>query len=117
MAIATGEREKPIGVVTPAGLALIQSDQRDNKMTTLTGVVGGFSRGSKTGTMFSPELGRGFRFEYMGAEKLAKQDNFSWSQYTQREIQVDGEFIFFFDGTIKKMLIYHAEIPPENQFE
>ena len=58
--------------------------------------------------MFSKEMGRGFRFQYMGAEKLPKEDDFSWSQFKQEEIHVEGQFTRFFDGKIKNLLVYHV---------
>jgi hypothetical protein len=107
--VLTGGRDKPVGVVTPISLAMIASDQRDGNRVTVNATVSAFSRNSKTGVAFSEQLGRGFRIEYMGLEKLKKEDIFSWSQFTQRPLILNGEFVYFFDGTIKKLLVYHAE--------
>lgn len=109
MVLDAGRERSPIGGVSPTTVALIDSDIRDPARVSLTGTVTAFSRNSKTGVMFSEEVGRGFRFEFMGAERLRKEDVFSWSQFRQAKIYVEGEWVYFFDGTVKKFLIYHAE--------
>lgn len=115
MSITGGATERPIGTVTPATLALIESDVLDERTHTIVGIVSAFSRNSKTGVIFSEEMGRGFRFEFMGAERLKKEDIFSWSQFRQSPIAISGSFVYFHDGTIKKMLVYHAQ--PTEDFE
>lgn len=107
--ITQGPTERPIGVVDPELLSRIQSDYPDPEVMTLSGVVNSFSRSSKTGVLFSEEIGRGFRFQYEHPERLEREDLFSWSQYSGKKIRVTGRFIKFFDGKIKKLLIYHVE--------
>lgn len=109
MVLDVGRERSPIGGVSPVTVGLIDSDIRDPARVSLAGVVTAFSRNSKTGVMFSDEIGRGFRFEFMGAERLKKEDIFSWSQFRQAKIYVEGEWVYFFDGTMKKFLVYHAE--------
>ncbi len=109
MLLSGGKERTPIGAVSPLTVGLIDSDVRDPNRVSLIGTVTAFSRNSKTGVMFSEEVGRGFRFEFMGAERLKKEDVFSWSQFRQAKIYIEGEWVYFFDGTVKKLLIYHAE--------
>lgn len=108
MVISAGKENAPIGAVSPFTVGLIDSDTRNPARVGLVGTVTAFSRNSKTGVIFSEEIGRGFRFEFMGAERLKKEDVFSWSQFRQAKIYVEGEWVYFFDGTIKKFLVYHA---------
>jgi hypothetical protein len=107
--LTEGPEQRPIGLVDPQLLAQIESDRLDEDTATLTGVVNSFSRSSKTGVMFSEEIGRGFRFQYEHPERLPREDLFSWSQYSGQKIRVTGRFVRFFDEKIKKLLIYHVE--------
>ncbi len=100
-----GSRPEPSTIVNKTKLARIESDEIDNEYIYLIGTVNGFSRSSKTGTMFSEYIGRGFRFEYNTDIKLPREDHFSWSQYTGQPIRVMGRFVRFFDGTIKKFSV------------
>lgn len=107
--IYTGPREIPSKPVSAEIASVLESDVRDGKIRTITMRVTGFSRGSKTGTAYSQQLNRGFRFEYRGQEgKLPERDIFSRSQFYQEDIIAEGEFISHFNGDIKKMLIYYA---------
>ncbi len=108
MAILAGPTQQPVGVVDAGVLARIEADEIDDDVKTVVGVVNSFSRSSKTGVMFSEDMGRGFRFEYDQPGKLERQDIFSWSQFYGRKIEVDGRFVRFFDQTIKKFIVYRA---------
>jgi hypothetical protein len=57
----------------------------------------------------SNQLGRGFRFHFGQMGKLGKEDDFSWSQYTQRDIAMTGRFYRFHDGTIKRLEVTAVE--------
>ncbi len=107
--ITSGETRFPIGAVNPRALSLIEADRPDEEYIFIVGVVNSFSRSSKSGVMFAPDLGRGFRFEFRTSKKLPPEDDFSWSQYYQRPIRVSGRFVRFFDGKIKKFLADHVE--------
>ena len=106
--ILAGKERRPVGVVDINTLGLIEADRPDTEITLLQGVVNSFSRSSKTGVMFSAALGRGFRFSYVGSEALPRGDVFSWSQYSGNQIDAEGRFVRFFDGTIKRLEIYRA---------
>lgn len=107
--ITAGPSKTPIGAVNSRALSLIEADRPDEEHIFVVGTVTSFSRGSKTGVMFSQDLGRGFRFEFRNSSKLPPEDEFSWSQYYQRPIRVSGRFVRFFDGRIKKFLVDHVE--------
>ncbi|NJM35530.1 MAG: hypothetical protein HC850_13450 [Rhodomicrobium sp.] len=111
-----GSNESPVGIVDAIAKQKIEADELDDKDTIVTGVVNSFNRSSKTGIIFSEYYGRGFRFEYSSDEKLGRQDDFSWSQYTGKSIRLNGKFVLFFDGKIKKFLVYHVERVPETDF-
>lgn len=109
-----GSREKgpeePTKLVTPTTAALIEADNLDEKIRTINARVTRFTRGSKTGLCFSEEFGHGFRFEYKGKnEKLPTRDIFSYSQYEQEDIIMEGQFVYYFDGKIKKFIVYYAQ--------
>lgn len=106
--ITRDEDRKPIGAVNQATLDLLDVDRFDDNTVTIKGRVNAFSRSSKTGIAFSDEMGRGFRFEYKGEGRLPREDIFSYSQYYGREIILHGQFVRFFDDTIKKFLVYEA---------
>jgi len=109
VSLTAGKTNQPIGAVNERSLRLIEADRLDEEVVTIVGIVNSFSRRSKSGVMFSKDIGRGFRFEYVHKGTLRVEDPFSWSQYYQREIAVTGRFVRFFDGKIKKMVIYHVE--------
>jgi hypothetical protein len=109
VSIVIGDTQEPLGAVNAGTLGRIEADDVSDKISTIVGVVNSFSRSSKTGIMFSRELERGFRFEYQGAGSLPREDTFSWSQYYGREIVAEGRFVHFFDGSIKKFLVYAVE--------
>jgi hypothetical protein len=106
--ITRDEDQNPIGAVNKATLDLLDVDRFDESSVTIVGRVNAFSRSSKTGIAFSDEMGRGFRFEYKGEGRLPREDIFSYSQYYGREIILHGQFVRFFDDTIKKFLVYEA---------
>jgi hypothetical protein len=110
--IFTGESKEhlPSKIVTPSTAAIIESDRLDTTLRTINARVTGFTRGTKRGVCFSDKLGHGFNFEYRGKEdKLPVRDIFSWSQYEQEDIILEGNFVYFFDGEIKKMIVYYAD--------
>ncbi len=107
--VRAGSGRPPSKFVSPRTAAIIESDRHDNRVRTINARVTGFTRGSKKGLCFSEALGHGFRFEYKGVEgKLPDRDIFSWSQFEQEEIVMEGSFVYFFDGGIKKFLVYFA---------
>ncbi len=107
--IRVGSHKRPSKTITPTTKAIIRSDELDETPRTIRARVTGFTRGTKRGVVFSEALGHGFRFEYRGKEtNLPKRDIFSWSQYNQEDIILEGNFVYFFDGKIKKMLVYYA---------
>ena len=104
-----GSKELPTEVVTPRTAALLESDRLDPEIRTISARVTGFTRSSKKGVCFSQNMGRGFKFEYAGKEgNLPSRDIFSWSQYEQKDIILEGQFVYFFDGGIKKMIVLFA---------
>jgi hypothetical protein len=107
--LTAGNQGAPVGAINQSTLKLIEADRLDPDTITILGVVNSFSRSSKTGVMFSKDVGRGFRFQVDGPDRLARQDNYSWSQFYGRPLRVTGRFVYFFDGTLKKLLIYSAE--------
>lgn len=107
--LSHAQSSKPIGAVNPRALALIEADRPDDDEVIVIGIVSSFSRGSKTGVMFSSDIGRGFKFVYKADGRLPPEDDFSWSQFYQRPIRAFGRFIRFFDGKIKKMIVYSVE--------
>ena len=112
--ILAGPTDTPIGVLDAAGVQLMETDFPDNTQQRVVGVVNSFSRSSKTGIAFSQQIGRGFRFEYVGETELKRRDIFSWSQYYGLEIAMLGTFVRFFDKTIKRFDVISAEkVSPE----
>jgi hypothetical protein len=97
------------GVMDAASVAQLEVDIPDPDVRTIEAVVNSFSRSSKSGIAFSSELGRGFRFHYGQMGKLSAQDDFSWSQYHQRNILMSGRFYYFFDGSIKRLEVLQVE--------
>ena len=104
-----GLPEPPRGVVDVETLSRIEADNVDDENIILLAVVNSFSRGSKTGIVFSRDFEMGFRIEYAKKGRLPREDDFSWSQYTGQPIRLHGRFVRFFDGTIKKFLVYTVE--------
>jgi hypothetical protein len=107
--ILAGPNDEPVGVLDVDGVELMATDYPDPDEQTVVGIVNSFSRSSKTGIAFSNELGRGFRFQYVGETQLKRRDIFSWSQYYGRKISMDGRFVRFFDKTIKRFDVFSAE--------
>lgn len=107
--IVAGGGRAPSKVVDVQSLALIEADAVDENDKIFLGVVNSFSRGSKTGILFSKDFERGFRFEYQQKGKLSRGDDFSWSQLTGKPLRFYGRFVRFFDGNIKKFLAFKVE--------
>lgn len=99
----------PRVVVDAPTLAKIEADEVDDNDRIILGVVNSFSRGSKTGVVWSNDFRTSFRIEYTVKGKLPTQDDFSWSQFRQRPIRMTGRFVRFFDGSVKKFLVFHVE--------
>lgn len=104
-----GIGDKPKAIVNEEVLALIEADVVDQKRVTLMGVVSSFSRGSKTGIVFSRDYMAGFRIQYEFSGRLPREDDFSWSQFSGKPISMTGRFVRFFDGKVKKFLVSHVE--------
>lgn len=107
--LTSGKNKKPFGIVDVSARNLIDADVLDDEDRIIVGVVNSFNRSSKTGIMYSDDLGRGFKFEYVAEGTLDRQDDFSWSQYTGKKVRVYGKFVVFFDGKLKKILVYSVE--------
>lgn len=107
--LVAGGGRAPAKVVDVEALALIEADAVDEKDKIFMGVVNSFSRGSKTGILFSKDFERGFRFEYQVKGKLPRGDDFSWSQLYGKPLRFYGRFVRFFDGNIKKFLVFRVE--------
>lgn len=107
--LLAGPDDRPIGVLDENGVQLMETDFPDQETQEVVGIVNSFSRSSKTGIAFSNQIGRGFRFEYVGETELKRRDIFSWSQYYGREIKMSGRFVRFFDKTIKRFDVFSAE--------
>ena len=99
----------PKAVVDRDVLARIEADVVDDKTVIVLAVVNSFSRSSKTGIVFSRDYMAGFRIEYSAQGRLPREDDFSWSQYSGKPIRMTGRFVRFFDGKVKKFLVYHVE--------
>ncbi len=109
MGIIGGGGSPSRSVVDSVILERIQADELDDKDVIVMGVVSSFSRGSKTGVVFSNDYIAGFRIEYAVGGKLPREDDFSWSQYSGKPIKMRGRFVRFFDGKVKKLLVYNVE--------
>lgn len=107
--IISGSSGAPRAIVDSATLALIEADAVDDWDTILLGVMSSFSRGSKTGIIFSADYNLGFRIEYTAKGRLAREDDFSWSQYSGQPVRLFGRFVRFFDGNVKKFLVFQIE--------
>jgi hypothetical protein len=109
VAISEGRHRRPIAVVDADAVARLDSEKFDDNLSYITGVVNSFSRGSKTGVIFSDDLGRGTLFSFESPEKLPPGDDFSWSQYTRNPIRITGKVVRWFDGSIKRFVAYNCE--------
>jgi hypothetical protein len=114
VSITKDQERTPITNVNQGLLDLMSFDQVDEEIVEIKARVNAFSRSSNTGIAFSEEISRGFRFEYKGEGKLPREDIFSYSQYYGREIYLTGRFVRFFDGTIKKFLVFRARKSDED---
>ncbi len=111
--ITTGSHKKPLAAINPNAVALIESERRDPNERIVVGVVNSFSRSSKTGYIFSREIGRGLPIKDIRKEKLPPQDDYSWSQYTRRPIEMVGTYVHWFDGSVKKFLVESTTMLPD----
>ncbi len=110
VAIVTGSRPGTyIGAVDRESVAQLETEVADAGLSEVVATVTAFSRSSKRGTAMSSELGRGFRFHYGALGKLGKEDDFSWSQYRQRDLKMTGRYYKFFDGKIKHFEVVAVE--------
>lgn len=114
VSITTGNSREPITAIDSRAVLLIESERRDPELRRLIGVVNSFSRSSKAGIIFPKELGRGVPFVEMNEGRLPPQDNYSWSQYTRKSIELTGQYVYWFDGRIKKFLVLESlRLPDE----
>lgn len=109
MGIVEGRREIPKRLIDAEMVAHIEADAVDEKDKIVVAVVSSFSRSSKTGIVYSRDVNLSFRIEYVRKGRLAREDDFSWSQYTGNPIRMTGRFVRYFDGNVKKFLAYHVE--------
>lgn len=99
----------PKAIVDRDVLGRIEADSVDDATVIVMAVVNSFSRNSKTGIVFSRDYMASFRIEYSVQGRLPREDDFSWSQYSGKPIKMTGRFVRFFDGKVKKFLVYHVE--------
>lgn len=109
LGIVGGQPQAPKAAVDLEILAKIEADEVDDKSVIFMAVVNSFSRSSKTGIVFSRDYDMGFRIEYEHKGRLPREDDFSWSQFTGEPLRLHGRFVRFFDGTIKKFLVFTVE--------
>jgi hypothetical protein len=107
--IVGGQSEAPTKVVDREILGRIEADAVDDRDIIVMGVVSSFSRGSKSGVIYSHDYMARFRVEYVADGKLPREDDFSWSQFSGKPIKMFGKFVRFFDGKVKKLLVYRVE--------
>jgi hypothetical protein len=105
VAITSGKTEEPIAAIDPIAALEIEAEKMEPEVRKISGVVNYFSRSSKSVIIFSKELNRGIQFEEIIKGQLRPQDNYSWSQYTRGPIELTGQFVYWFDGRIKKFLV------------
>lgn len=103
--ITVGDTSAPVSAIDPEAVALIQSERRDPDEEVIVGVVNSFSRSSKTGILFSRDLQRGIPFKDISVGRLPAGDDYSWSQYTREPIAINGTYVRWFDGRIKRFLV------------
>jgi len=109
VAILRGADYTPVGAVDKEILGRIQAEALDDDVSILVGIVNSFSKTSKVGHVYVPDDGRSYRFEYTQKGPLDPEDIFSWSQYYGSRITLYGRFVRFFDGKVKKFIVYTAE--------
>jgi hypothetical protein len=107
--IIGGQPGRPRAIVDETTLGLIEADEVDQDDAVFLCIVNSFSRSSKTGIVFSRDFEMGFRIEYTKKGRLPREDDFSWSQYRGMPIRVYGRFVRYFDGNIKKFLVFSVE--------
>jgi hypothetical protein len=107
--IIGGLGHNPGIVVDKNVLALIESDTVDQAVIIMMGVVNSFNRVTKTGNVFSRDYDTSIRIEYDFDGKLPRGDDFSWSQLNGKPIRMSGNFVRYFDGNVKKLLVRHVE--------
>ncbi|HZH25745.1 MAG TPA: hypothetical protein VEY95_01055 [Azospirillaceae bacterium] len=108
LAITRGDQMYPISALDIDGVRKMESSVQDSDVSTVVGVVNAFSRSSKSGALFSRELGRGMLFSYDHKGQLPDGDDFSWSQYTRRPLELKGKYERFFDGSVKRFWIHQT---------
>ncbi|MBP2312430.1 hypothetical protein [Azospirillum soli] len=108
LAITRGSQRHPISALGVEGVRQLEYSIQDEKVSTVVGVVNAFSRSSKSGALFSPELERGMLFSYDHQGTLPAGDDFSWSQYTRRPLEFRGRYERFFDGSVKRFWVHQT---------
>ena len=109
MGIIGGLGHSPRIVVDRNVLALIESDTVDQAVIVMMGVVNSFNRVTKTGNVFSRDYNTSIRVEYDFDGRLPRGDDFSWSQLNGQPIRMSGNFVRYFDGNVKKLLVRQVE--------
>lgn len=109
MGIIGGLGHTPRIVVDRKVLALIESDTVDQATAVVMGVVNSFNTMAKTGNVFSRDYSSSILVEYDFDGKLPRGDDFSWSQLSGKPIRMSGNFVRYFDGNVKKLLVRHVE--------
>lgn len=107
--IVGGTGDRPKIAVDSEVLGRIEADAVDQADVIVMGVVSAFSRGSKTGSVFSRDYMINIRVEYALKGRLPRGDDFSWSQHSGQPIRMYGRFVRYFDGKVKKLLVYNVE--------
>jgi hypothetical protein len=109
MGIIGGSSRPPKKVVDREVLALIEADTVDQSTFVVMGVVNSFNTVTKTGSIFSRDFDASIRIEYDFNGRLPRGDDFSWSQLNGKPIRMSGNFVRYFDGNVKKLLVRHVE--------
>lgn len=74
VAISYGEFDEPISALDVEAVEKLELEVYDHETSVIVGVVNSFSRGSKSGVIYSS---RGILFTYMSEENLPRGDDFS----------------------------------------
>lgn len=108
LALTHGEDRAPVAVLDAEAVRRLESSKIDEEDSVVVGVVNGFSRSSKSGLLFAPELGRGMLFQVDHKGALPPGDDYSWSQYSRGLLELRGRYIRFFDGSVKRFLVFEC---------
>jgi hypothetical protein len=100
-----GSEEAPITAIDADAVRRVESERIDPNQSKVIGIVTSFSRGSKSGIIFSPERERGIPFSVEIPGKINLKDEFTRSQHFGTRIEVNGQFVLWFDGSIKRFLV------------